>query len=486
MKNHFRSLVAILAAAYVGAAASQSTNLGQVVSGASNSTSLQVTAGDAVQNTCLQLVPKYPGSSDFTGPARTSEQDLYFRCSEVVLTAVSLQPGGQADNVLGWVPGQLAETMQQLSGEEQVSKGRLATESSNGQFANIGMRLEAIRNGARATAGGLSLAMNGVPVVGGNAGEDESRWSWFANGVYGTGDRDATQLEDQYDFDSSGATLGVDYLFDSGFVAGIAFGYADYEVDFKNVSSGLAGNMSTSTVSGGGFSLDGYSLSAYGIGNIGRFYVDGLLSYGFNDYETERIVLYSGAAGLNNGGTINRSMTGETDSDSLAVGVSTGTVFDLGFLDLAVDLGLSYLDITVDGYTEKDTPIGSDIATSGGLNLAYEDQDIESLQSALGFQISKNFSVATGVIVPYLGIEWRHEFDNDARFVKARFAAQDGGPVFPINMGSDDPDEDFYELGLGISAVFAQNLTGFIDYRTTLDLDNISADLYTIGIRGSF
>lgn len=490
MTRHMLITVSAACALSAGQAWSQDTQLGQVVAGASNSTPLQVTTAEALQNTCVQLIPTYSDVTNFNRPAPTSEEDLFYRCSELVSTAFALQPGSQVGNTLGWTSGQLAESMQQISGEEQVSKGRLATESSNGQYGNIGMRLDAIRSGARATAGGLSLAMNGTPIVGGNAGdEDSQRWSWFANGVYGSGDRDATQQEDQYDYDAHGATLGVDYLFDSGLVAGLAFGYSDYEVDFENRSSPLPGNSLTAPVSGGGFGVDGYSVSGYGITNIGRFYVDALASYGSNDYETERVVTYLGSSSGTGSGqnlVINRAMTGETDSDSLALGLSSGTTFEFGLVNLDLDFGLSYLDITVDGYTEKDRALTGDTSTSGGLNLAYEDQDIESLQTALGLQLSRSFSVATGVIVPYAGIEWRHEFENDARVVLARFAAQESGSVFPINVGSDEPDEDYYELGLGISAVFANSLTAFFDYRTTLGLENVTANLFTVGIRGAF
>ena len=275
----------------------QDTTLGTVVAGADNATDLQVRTGDAVQLTCGQMLDRYRPVAGDVRPPTSAEEDLFFRCNEMVTTANALDGNdGPTGNDLGWTSGQLAEAMQQLTGEEQVSKGRLATETSNGQFANIGMRLDAIRAGARSTAGGVNLAMNGTPVVGGNAGEegDGLGWGWFLNGAYGFGDRDSTQRENEYDFDSYGATLGFDYMFASGLVAGIAAGYADYEVDFDRAASPLAGNSLTTTVSGGGFELDGYSLSGYLIGNIGRFYVDGLVSYGSNDYETERVVAKGG------------------------------------------------------------------------------------------------------------------------------------------------------------------------------------------------
>ena len=140
------------------------------VANAPNSSSLQVGTGDAVQKTCGALIPTYGDLIFSDEPADTPEEALFLRCGEMVNTANGLNGLEGTRNDLGWNNAQLAEGMQQLTGEEQVSKGRLATESSNGQFGNIGMRLDAIRVGARSTAGGLSLAMNDAPVVGGNAG----------------------------------------------------------------------------------------------------------------------------------------------------------------------------------------------------------------------------------------------------------------------------------------------------------------------------
>jgi len=260
-------------------------------------------------------------------------------------------------------------------------------------------------------------------------------------------------------------------------------GYSDYEVDFDNAKSSVADTNLTSTVSGGGFETEGYSLSGYLIANIGRFYVDGLASYGSNDFDTQRAINYLGSTDGSNRGqglVVDRVMSGSTDSETIALGLSTGTSFEMGGFDLSVDLGLSYLDITVDGYTEKDS------AVNGGLNLAYEDQDIDSPQSTLGLQLSRVYSTDYGVIVPFIRGSWHHEFENDARLVEARYAAQETGESFALNVGSDKPDEDYYSLGLGVSTVFSNNIQAFFDYRTALGLENVTSNLFTVGIRGSF
>ena len=461
------------------------TTLGNVVEGAGNASALRVTAADAVQATCGGLAGLGQFNGGATGPATSPGEDLFFRCNEMVHTANGLTPGSNMStaNSTGLDASQLAEVMQQLAGEEQASKARMATENSNGQFANVGMRLDAIRRGARTTAGGLTLAMQGVPVVGGAAGDsgDGGGWSWFANGAYGTGDRDGTSLENGYDHDSYGGTLGVDYMLPSGIVVGAAFGYADFEVDFDDVSTPTP---LTSPVSGGGIDVDGYSLTLFSIGQWGPVSLDALVTYGETDYDTRRVVQYQAdtdATGRASGLMVARTMSGSTDGRNFAAGVNGSIEWSFDQVNWYVDVGLSYLDVEIDGYTETDP------APNGGLNLAYEDQSFDSLQSSVGFQVTRPFSTTGGVLVPYFSAEWRHEFRNDSETLVARYAAAQGlGIDVPFRLNTDDPDEDFGELAVGVSAIFAGNLQMFVDYRTTVALDDVEAHLISVGIRGTF
>ena len=201
--------VCALAAGFAGHGQAAETPLGNLIEDAGGS-ELLVATGEGVQQTCGQLAPMFDPLA--TGDPGSPAEDLFFRCTEMVQTALALL--GASDlataNSLGLSVEQLGEVLQQLTGEEQSSKTRLATETSNGQFANIGMRLDAIRRGARATSG-MGLAMRDGTLIGGNAGEGGpgSNWGWFANGAVGFGERDATDLEDEYEYDAYGATLGV-------------------------------------------------------------------------------------------------------------------------------------------------------------------------------------------------------------------------------------------------------------------------------------
>ena len=77
--------------------------------------------------------------------------------------------------------------------------------------------------------------------------------------------------------------MGGDYRFTDRFISGLAFGYLRTNADFHS--------------SAGDFTSDAYSLSAYGTYYVlDKLYVDGIVTYGWNTYDTERNVANTGKA----------------------------------------------------------------------------------------------------------------------------------------------------------------------------------------------
>jgi outer membrane lipase/esterase len=464
------------------AGAQAQTAIGNVVANGGGST-LQIDTGNGVNRVCGAL-----GQAGFTGvqfenrAPTSAQEDLYFRCNEMVHTANGLANAAGTGNSLGLSAAELGRAMQQLAGEENGSKGRLATETSNGQFANIGLRLDALARGARAVTAGLATTGLPLDAVGGNAGADPEGggWGWFATGAVGTGERSATLAEDEYEYDSNGITFGADYQFDSGFVLGTAAGIADFDVDFTDLSQGTL----ASTAAGGSIGVDGYSLSMFGLAQPGRLTIDGIVVYGNNDYKTVRNVTYAaapGATGRGNGLVVDRGMLGSTDSDQWAAGLSLGTSFNWGATSLYLDGGFTYLDIDVDGYTEDDP------AANGGLNLIFDEQGIKSRQARLAVHLTRAFSGRSAVVNPFIQLEWRHEYENDAVTQTARYAnAPAVGSQFDLVYRTDAPDEDFMEADVGLVLVLRNNLQLVLDYRTSLNLDLVDADLVSFSFRGGF
>jgi uncharacterized protein with beta-barrel porin domain len=395
-----------------------------------------------------------------------AQKDMFDRCRELVQTGNFLQGVGPTAFRLEEIanPEALAAAIQEVSQIELMSQKTGAIESASGQFTNIGARLRAVRLGVT----GITLAgFNPTPYSlagrtvssslpqGGGASADTksfSRLGGFINGSFVTGDRDGTEREDGFDFDSGGLTAGVDYRFNDQFVAGLAFGVANTDVDIKN--------------SGGDSEIDSYSLSSYATYYLDDFYVDAIASFAWNDYENTRKILYP---------SVTRNAESDTDGRQYAFGVGVGYDVVLNNWRVSPLARLQYVNADLDEFKE----------TNGfGLDLNIGDQRIESLLSTLGATASYAVSTPVGVFSPQLRVEWQHEFQNDSRDIKAVYT-NDPNQI-PWRIPTDDPDRDYFTLGVGVAGTFKNGMSAFVDYQTILGLEETTAHLVNVGVRMEF
>ncbi|MGI9326158.1 MAG: autotransporter outer membrane beta-barrel domain-containing protein [Pseudomonadales bacterium] len=457
---------------------------------ASGGSTFSANAADAIQETCLDLVAQFAND----GSETAEQNDLRVNCGNMVRTTLNvLSDGLVAINEYGFdSDSEVYNSLRQFSGEETSSQGRYATETTNRQFSAVSARMNAIRQGARGASGvGFSLqgmdiiadadAGNGaplLPLIGGNAGSaGDTGFAWFANFDYGFGDRDGSVNEDEYEYDSYQISVGLDYAWDNGWALGGIFGYSDHEVDFEDFSGAVT------PIAGGSMDTDGYTISAFAQYQAEQFYVSGIIGFGALDHDMERLVRFTSSGA---GASPDRLMEADTESDQLAGQFSVGRIFGTGATTVDVYVGIDVLNIEIDAFTEDD------ITAGGGLNLTFDDQDIDSVQSIVGATLRRTVNLdGGGVFVPYIGAEWRHEFDNDARVVDARYAQAIGdlngnGASINFAMPTDDPDEDFGEITLGLSLQMRNALFLFAQWQVAVGLEDAEANLLTIGIRGSF
>lgn len=469
---------------------------------------LQRATGIAVQRACGAL--NALGGFQLTGAAG----DLFARCNEMVSTAAELQGDTGRTRSLMISGPELLGVIQQVSGEELHAQNTLSTRVTNGQFSNIAGRLNAVRVGGSSAALGGRVAATGTyddpsrnapgyrdlslgsraMTGGGAAGDDDiagSRWGWFLEGNFNTGDRDQTAAEDGFDFDATSFTLGVDYLFDNA-VVGASVGLDNYEADFNP----------TMLVSGGSVEVEGTTGSLFAALFRDRWYFDGILSFGTLDSDTNRDAFYVS----NNPACtpvpcpgVNTTLSGETDGDFVSFGASVGYDYSRGNWDISPQLSIAYRDISLDGYSETD-PLG------GGLSLAYDKQEIDSLKSILGIAFTGNFSRDFGVLSPQFRLEWHHEFEDDPARLLAKYDVENqmaamgvqgaaGAGVFSTSpaaciscflINGDEIDTDFGVISAGLAAVFSRRIQIYGVVESVVGLDHLTSTGISAGIRGQF
>jgi outer membrane autotransporter protein len=404
-------------------------------------------------------------------PNKTPQQtQLGIECRKMVQTSNGL-PGqsGPTTNSLGLNAEQLRFTMQGIAPDENGALTQASTVTS-APTPIAGRLLELRRVSRGLSVADSSIDVDGVRVAtekvlganargGGAAADGSSPWGGFLNANYNTGDRSQTSRQFGFDFDSWGVTGGVDYRFNPDVVAGVALTYdhnkADYEFNLGDVKG------------------DGVSLSLYGNWTNGPWYVDGHLSYSWIDYDTRRNIVVPTFTSVPG---INTSATGSTKGRQGTVSVGVGYDWKAQGMTVTPYGRLGYLHLDIDGFTESEN--------ISSLGLDINSQSMNSLQTALGIRASGVISTSYGVLGPYAGVEWNHEFQDNSRNITAAYTFDPFRTFFVIP--TDGPDRDFFTLSLGMSAQFARGMAGFVSVQSVQGLSHVTNTGVTLGLRAEF
>lgn len=290
-----------------------------------------------------------------------------------------------------------------------------------------------------------------------SADSDATRgFSLFASADYQKFDKDTTRFETGFDRDTAGATIGADYLFSNGFVLGAAVSYAHEFGHFDG---------------GGGFDHDAYGVLVYSSSvPIPNMFVDVAAGYTRKDYSFDRR-----ANATVNVLTVSGATSGDTDGNEFGVGINTGYDVLLGRFTVGPRIGITYRETTIDGYRESGHT---------GLELVYDNQNIQSLTTTAGLFGSVALSTGFGVIVPQATADYVHEFLDDQRSVGFRLAKDLGQRRFLYQ--TDPPDRDYVNLGVGVSMVLPNGLQPFLNFRELVAYRDRSSHTVTLGLRIPF
>lgn len=480
--------------------------LSTLLAGAPRAAAQQAPPGtfDGIRSLCMAMgAGSEEGLLEFT----PGQRDLFARCSEIVgskgpddaLAAVAREEVSvvgssatetslaQAENV----QGRIAE-LHRGGGGFSVAGLTVLSPSTGVQLAAAGDPARYLPGGEQ---GGLSRAYAAYTAYaaqdqgGAGSGVDPAYdpgyepWGLFVSGYLGSGERDATSVESGYDFDAWDLTAGIDRRVGRSGFLGVAVGLDSHESDVR-LSSLLGGG------DGGSLEVEGTTLSLYG-GAGESLLFDWIASYTTNDYDSRTPVRYDIAAT-----TIDQDALASTEGEELLL--SAGLTWDVasGGFSFQPTVRVTWLDATVDGYTENfEDGVGS------GLALTVDDQDIESLKSTLGATLAWTNATDWGVLIPQVRVAWQHEFEDDAREVVTRFAEtpdniEDLLPLVPggstdptvvdLEVFTSDPDRDYFDLAVGLQAVLGGGTQLYVFLETVQDLDEVDAYGGSAGLRFAF
>ena len=371
----------------------------------------------------------------------------------------------------------IATSLKLLAPEEVITQGTAVIETGNLQVMNVNARLNALRSNTDpntrfdVSSLGFNLYGQRVPQIvvaalfdndqkGGSPGNGtilNGPWSGFINGEISIGNKDQTLNETGFSFNSSGLTAGLDFRISNSLVIGTAIGYGENTSDFDGAAGGL--------------DMQSYHLTLYGTYyRTDQFYLDGLVRIGSSNYDTRRKV----------NSNLNQLILGDTDGTDQSISLNGGFEINKGAMTVGSYGRIGYTGATIDAYTETATSTG---AGSGSI-LSIAKQDVDSLTTVLGGQLSYAISRRSGVYLPQLRLEWEHEYNDDSRPISAHFVHDPTTTQFTIS--TDSPDRDYFNLGLGFSAIGSHGRSGFLYYETRIDQDSVEQHWLKSGFRWEF
>ncbi len=333
---------------------------------------------------------------------------------------------------------------------------------------------------------------------GGAAGDDNgliasSRWGIFSNIGYNKGDRQQTvgingagalgdasqtivQGERAADLDGKELSIGIDYrLPGEKIIVGGALGYNKLNTRFTDQNQ-----------VGGQTKLNGQHLSVYtSYLPTDKIYIDGIVSISHNAIDASRPVpVYDNITGevLATDG----KAFADTNSQQLSASIGIGYEFNRNALNVTPYARLDYTQTDIDAYTETVLDNNPLNRNSSGMALSVKKQSVESLIGAMGIRTSYPINFSGGVFVPQASLELNRQFRQDERFIDATL------PV-AINLNTDDPstqtsqlDRTYLKLGLGISAIFPNGHSGFIQIESLQGNDDLSDTAIKAGYKLEF
>lgn len=233
------------------------------------------------------------------------------------------------------------------------------TETANQVFGAVSTRL---------TGGSISTGGEGM-ASGDNIFKRGAMW---VQGLFNKSKLDDTSKAKGFDADSNGIAFGAEKFVTDDTKVGIGYAYTNTDID---------GFMRDTDV-------DTHTAILYGEYKLSNWYVNGIATYGWSDYEESKSV-----AGV--------GVKADYDVETFGLQAMTGYDMNVNGLGITPEAGLRYVHIKQDAYKD-----------SADQRVSANDSDI--LTGVIGAKVSKNFELSNGMnIKPEARIAATYDLFND-------------------------------------------------------------------------
>lgn len=307
------------------------------------------------------------------------------------LTGSSKEMAEHLNTLAQTSPEMLVAATTALAPDTAPAVQSVSTETANQIFGAVGTRL----------SGGSVSAVSEGKSAGDNIFERAAVW------VQGLVNKSKLSKHDSsFDADSQGVAFGAEKYINDDVKVGVGYAYTNTDVDAFMRST----------------DIDTHSAILYGEYKPSNWYVNGIASYGWSDYEETKNV--AGAF-----------VKGKYDVDTIGLQAMTGYEFTNNNYKFTPEAGLRYVNIHQDSYTD-----------SAGQRIKTDSSDI--LTGVIGAKAETNVALANGTILkPEARLAMTYDLMNDDSSSIVTLA---NGSAYQVN--GKALDRFGVELGAGITA----------------------------------
>lgn len=250
------------------------------------------------------------------------------------------------------------------------------------------------------------------------SGDGTSGTALWVQGMVGTTDMDDTSKARGYSADSNGLALGLEAKPTDSTTIGMGFAYTNTDVD---------GFLRSTDV-------DSYTAFLYGEYKPANWYVNGILSYAWANYEEQANVAGYGVGA-------------KYDADTLGLQLMGGLDLAVSGFTVTPEAGLRYYHISTDSYTN-------------GMGTSVADSDEDVLTGVIGARFAKTFEVSPAMsVVPQVRLAMTYDIvDAD----NTSFVTLANGSSYSVD--GETLDRFGVEADIGVKAEMGDNFEMSLSY----------------------
>lgn len=250
------------------------------------------------------------------------------------------------------------------------------------------------------------------------SGDGTSGTGLWVQGMVGTTDMDDTSTARGYSADTTGLALGLEAKPSDSTKVGMGFAYTNTDVD---------GFLRSTDV-------DSYTAFLYGEYKPSNWFVNGIVSYAWANYDEQKSVL-------------GQNIGAKYDADTFGLQVMGGLDLDASGFTVTPEVGLRYYHIGTDAYTD-------------GMGTAVSDSDEDVLTGVIGARLGKTFEVSPSMsFEPQVRLAMTYDIvDAD----NSSFVTLANGSSYSVE--GETLDRFGIEAGVGVKAEMGDNFELSLSY----------------------